>query len=381
MQRKSNRPLKSLQILISCCFILLFSEKVFSQETDSIQTPKKKSSYLNQQGNVKIFGFPLASYTPETSLALGAGAVLTMHHKNDTANTATFIAPFLTYSLKKFLLAEVFGSFFAKGKTHQLDFEGGYYKNNYPFFGIGNNHPTENKELFQHDVLRVQAVYQYRFKKNLLIGPRYYIENTTPQKYAENRQLDTIQPAGYEGGFIQGLGFRAGFDNRDDMYFPYKGNYAVGTVTAFPKFLGSNYQFVTLSADYRSFINIRRKVILASQIQAQIALGDVPFYQLPKMGGKMMLRGWPEGINRDHYLFSLQGELRVPFKRFVFSGFFGSATVGSEFMDYFKVKKYTYSMGGGLRYKIFAEKNIFARLDVGFWKGTYGVYVVFNEAF
>lgn len=368
-------------VLIIAALLIFVVENVWGQETDSIKTPTAMGRYLNQQANVKIFGFPLASYTPETSLALGAGAVMTMHHKKDTTNTAIFIAPFITYSLKKFLLAEVFGSFFAKGRTHQLDFEGGYYKNNYPFFGIGNNHPTENKELFEHNVFRMQAVYQYRFKKNLIVGPRYYIENTSPQKYASNRQLDTLRPPGYDGGFIHGLGFRAGFDNRDDMYFPYKGNYAVGTVTAFPKILGSNYQFVTLSADYRSFINIKRKVILASQVQAQIALGDVPFYHLPKMGGKLLLRGWPEGINREHYLFSLQGELRVPYKRFVFSGFFGSATVGSEFMDYFKVNKYSYSMGGGLRYKIFAQKNIFARLDVGFWKGTYGVYVVFNDAF
>jgi hypothetical protein len=368
----------------------LFNESVKAQEHSVSETTEEPADStkrsiiyraLNQKGKVTFLAAPILSYTPETDLQFGVGGLLTMQIKDDSAKAPSYMAPWFTYSLDKQILAEVFGTFFIGGTKHQIDYETGYFKLRMPFMGIGNDIELKNQENFLHGSFRLWANYQYRFKDRFLIGGRYHIDYSRPLSYESGRQLDTLRPLGFDAGLVHGLGLRIAFDSRDDVYFPYKGSYAIGSATFYPKAFGSDYQFALLAGEYRSFINIKNKVILASQMLGQIGIGNTPFYMLPRLGGLNVLRGYPMGAFRDQFLFYMQGELRVPVDRFIFSGFFGSGIVGAQFKDYFKVGEYNFHIGGGTRFRPFPEKNIMARLDFGFWKGTYGVYFVFNEAF
>ncbi|MCO5247525.1 MAG: outer membrane protein assembly factor [Chitinophagales bacterium] len=378
---------------------LLFSSWSYAQEEtqDSLQidiiaaqqvqedtVPPKRTfidKVFNQEKSVTGLVFPLAYYTPEYNLMLGLGAVVSWRAKRDTANTPSYTSAWGTYSIDNQVRVEVFGSYYAKSDKHRLTYEVNYQKLKQPFFGIGNKLPKSDKELALTKGFSADADYLYQIHRLFLIGGSYGFDYTTSIRPEPNKMLDTGRYIGANGGFVQGIGINLAFDNRDDLYFAYKGNYLGLEAKIYPKALGSKYQFATLGAEYRSFINIKRKVILASQITAKMSFGDVPFYLLPALGGKELLRGYSVGSSRDYYLFNLQGELRIPVNRFIFTGFFGSGITGPQFMDYFKVKDYAYSIGGGIRFRPFLDKNIVARLDVGFWKGTYGVYFVFNEAF
>lgn len=336
---------------------------------------------LNQKGKVTFLAVPLLSYTPETNLQMGIGGLLGLYLKEDSTVTPSFMVPWFTISLDKQIISEVFGSFFMGKNLHQIDYEIGYFKQRLPFVGLGNDVLLKDRESYLHASFRSWVNYQYRIKEKFLIGARYQLEYARPLAYDTDGLLETLQPSGYEGGWIHGVGARLGYDTRDDMYFPYKGHYALGSVTTYPSFMGGDYNYTVLAGEYRSFMNIKKKVILASQIMGQIAFGDVPFYYLPRLGGRNVMRGFPEGTFRDRFMFYTQGELRVPVDRFIFTGFFGSGIVSSDFRGYFNLKEYNYSIGGGMRFRPFPDKNIMARLDFGFWRGTYGVYFVFNEAF
>lgn len=360
----------------------IVSDTANIESVDSL--PEKKSFFkkiFNQTKPVTYLAFPIASYTPETNLMLGVGGVVSFRIKQDTNTAPTYIIPWVTYSIDKQLNAEIFGSVFYKSNKHQVDYELNYKIQKQPFYGIGNKLDFDNKELVYTKGLRFYSVYQNRMKDVILLGPIYHLDYTSTIQPEKNKIFDTTNVPGKAGGFVQGLGLRAAFDNRDDVYFPYKGNYFAVSGVGYPSFLGSNYQFATVQAEYRSFLNIKRKVILASQIMSQMSFGEVPFYLMPRLGGDKLLRGYTAGTSRDKFLFNLQGELRVPINRFIISGFFGSGITGDEFMDYFKVKDYSYSIGGGVRFKPFTDKNIVLRVDAGFWQKTFGFYFVFNEAF
>lgn len=357
-------------------------EASVEEQSDSIS--QKKSFFhriLNQTKPVTYLVFPLVSYTPETNLMLGVGGIASFRVKQDTNTAPSFVIPWFTYSIDKQMVAEVFGSVFYKGTKHQVDYELNYKVQKVPFYGIGNRLDFDNKELVKMNALRFLGAYQNRIKDVFLIGPVYNVDYTFDLEPEKDKIMDTLDIPGEKGGLSHGLGLRMAFDNRDDVFFPYKGNYFSVQGVGYPTWIGSKYQFATVQAEYKSFLNIKRKVILASQILAQMSFGNVPFYMMPRLGGDKIHRGFTAGTHRDKFLFYTQGELRVPLDRFILSGFFGSGIVGKEFMDYFHVKDYTYSIGAGARFRPFKDKNIVARLDVGFWAKTYGIYFVFNEAF
>lgn len=358
--------------------------EVLSEKIDSV--PEKKSFFkkiFNQTKPVTYLAFPIAYYTPESNLMMGVAGVVSLRIGKDTTTAPSFVIPWVTYSIDKQLNAEIFGSIYLEKNKHHVDYELSYKIQKQPFYGIGNKLDFDNKELVYTKGLRFYSVYENRMKDVFILGPIYHLDYTSTVRPEENKIFDTTitKSQGRDGGFVQGLGLRAAFDNRDNVYFPYKGNYLAVSGIGYPSFMGSKYQFATVQAEYRSFLNIKRKVIFASQIMSQMSFGDVPFYLMPKLGGDKLLRGYTAGTSRDKFLFNIQGEIRVPISRFILSGFFGSGITGDEFMDYFKVKEYSYSIGGGVRFKPFIDKSIVLRIDAGFWQKTFGFYFVFNEAF
>lgn len=380
-----------ISLLFFCAKHAAHAEEVLLTEPDSTYiesdtSEQKKSIFyraFNQTRPVTGLAFPLVYYTPETNLMFGVAAVVSWRQNKDSTNAASYVVPWLTYSIDKQIIAEGFGTFYWKSNRNQVEYEVSYRKEKMPFYGVGNRlyKEKDSKELVSMQRFRTFVSYQHRFKDMFLVGAKYSLDYTYDVRPEEGGQLDTNNYLGKSRGFVHGLGLKATFDNRDDMYFPFKGNYFDVEYLGYPKFLGSKYQFSSLQADYRTFLNIKRKVVLATHVTAQMGFGDMPYYMMPALGGKHILRGYTQGSSRDLYMFNIQGELRVPLNRFILTGFFGNGTVGEKFGDYFKLKDYSYSIGGGVRFRPFTDKNIAARLDVGFWQKTFGFYFVLNEAF
>mgnify|MGYP001586793466 CR=1 FL=1 len=109
--------------------------------------------------------------------------------------------------------------------------------------------------------------------------------------------------------------------------------------------------------------------------------GDVPFFQLPQIGGTSRLRGYPLGKYRDKHLIIAQAEFRFPivwrFKGVVFGGggtVFGSAGESAKLRP---------NAGAGLRFEFDRRQKLHLRVDhgVGSGEGNSGVYITLGEAF
>ena len=196
---------------------------------------------------------------------------------------------------------------------------------------------------------------------------------------AYSRMMKSI---GKTGAFSQGIGVVLTYDSRDEVYFPWKGFFAKAEAKTYPTFLGTDFTHHFLKLDYRSYFSIKDRVVIAAQVVAHLSFGDVPFHRLPGWGGKYYGRGYLESRYRDSHAVAAQGELRIPaWKRLVFTGIIGAGYVGDDVVDLFKVWKHYPSVGFGGRLRLFKDKDIAVRADLVFWKGTWGFYFVFNEAF
>ncbi len=337
-----------------------------------------------------IAAFPLVFYQPETSFQFGVGGLYSFAHKNKEGikSSDSFVSPFFLYSIKKQMRAELFGQFYFDDDNWWLNYEFSYWDFFLPYFGIGEESLAEDEESYSFTRPRFfldlqRTVFQNKAKnRRLSVGLRYDVEKMNIQSIEENGTLDNESAFGKKGSFTQGIGFQSIFDSRDDVYFPWKGAYLKVNAMTFPSFLGSDFQHHEILLDYRNFISIKDRVVIASQVHVTMTFGDVPFHRLAMHGGKNLGRGYADGRFRDNYAVTSNGELRIPaWKRLVFVGILGGGLVGDDFVDMFKIWKFNTSLGGGVRFKIFKDRNIAARADLVFWQKTWGFYFVFNEAF
>lgn len=351
-------------------------DKLFNKEKD----PNKDWS---------IFAFPLAFYQPETSVEFGVGGVYSFYHKTkdeQRKKSESFITPYFLYSIKKQMRTELTGQLFFDEDKYFLDFELSYYKYFYYYYGLGNESLKENEETYDSKRLnfRVDALYKFWEKNNkrMYAGMRYQVLNNNITSFDPEGLLASDNLVGLAGGFSQGAGVQFMYDSRDNVYFPWKGSYLKTSFTGFPGLRANDYKFSQVQVDYRSFMGIKNRVVLATQILVDLSLGNTPFYMMPSFGGKDNMRGYIDGRYRDRHSVQVQGEIRIPaFKRLIFAGFYGTGFVSDEVKKLFYVWKHNVAVGGGVRYKLFKDKNLSMRADIAFWQNTFGFYFVFNEAF
>jgi hypothetical protein len=112
-----------------------------------------------------------------------------------------------------------------------------------------------------------------------------------------------------------------------------------------------------------------------------VTTGNPPYSSLSLMGGESLMRGYYLGRYRDNHMLALQVEYHSPqWKRAGVVVFTGLADVAARFND-FRLRDLKYSVGFGLRYMINPEEKINLRLDFGFGKESFGVYMKILEAF
>jgi outer membrane protein assembly factor BamA len=169
--------------------------------------------------------------------------------------------------------------------------------------------------------------------------------------------------------------------SRDNRYNPSHGSYLIGTAIFYPSSWGP-YSFSKYALDLRKYLPWKKNLIIAGQVTTSYATGDVPFYELPEMGGDSQMRGYYEGGLRDNVLVDAQVELRLHiWNIFGIVGWFGVGQVQNSYsqvaMDQFHL-----SYGPGLRIRVDSKHNTNLRFDFGFGPaGIQGFYVNFGEAF
>ncbi len=329
----------------------------------------------------RLLAIPIVYYTPETSLAFGAGGVYTFRlglHKERTRPTSLWM--FLIYTLKKQLQIKFMPEVYFANNEYVLNGTLKFERFPQKFFGIGNDTLETFEELYTPQTVAFDIAVQRKFFGHLFAGVKYEFESTRILDTDPDGLLASGELEGSRGGVVSGLGLKLNWDSRDNNLFPRRGQYFRFSTAFYGRVMGSEFNFTRSELDMRSYFPIGGSV-LALKAYLGTRGGKPPFDHLSLLGGESLLRGYYLGRYRDKGMLLFQAEYRMPlWKRFGLVGFTGLGDV-FETMSALRVNRLKYSIGGGLRYRIDAKEGTNLRMDLAWGKNSFGIYFTATEAF
>jgi outer membrane protein assembly factor BamA len=326
--------------------------------------------------------FPYIFYTPETRMGIGGGGGYFFRNpcSCDESRPSTVLGNII-YTQNKQLVLAVQPDIYWRDEKYYLRTELSYQKFPDKFFGIGNRTSSDVEEDFTPEEVRINLGLQVRLLSGLSAGPLYEYFDGTLAKVETGGLLDQGTIPGSGGARVSGAGLQVSWDTRDNLYLPSTGSHYQLSAVWFGSALGSRYDFRRIVVDLRQYVPVWFSHVLAFQIYGRSTSGEVPFQQLSRLGGSLLMRGYYEGRYRDHDLIVVQSEYRMPlWRRFGGVVFAGLGDVAGE-MSRFRSREVKTSAGFGLRYMLIPEEKMNLRLDFGFGKDTSGFYVTITEAF
>jgi hypothetical protein len=263
------------------------------------------------------------------------------------------------------------------------------------FFGAG-NHPLDGDEqiytprgLALKEELRHPLCSAWFLR---LTGEAAWKEMDAPKGVGGNPADSTVLGAGlpgYAGGFDDLWGAGVELDTRDDDRLPSRGWHA-GHWTGHSLASG-RYPYGAVETWVAAYAVPAEDWEAAAKVHQRTVTGDPPFYALPYLGDKRLLRGVLGKRLRDRSVQAAQVEVRRAF-RLALPGvatFLGDtwqaaafAGVGRVGHDFAAASAESPHLSGGLGGRLILGKRIGAiRGDVGFSEYGLGIYIDFNQAF
>jgi outer membrane protein assembly factor BamA len=344
------------------------------------------SSGTKQMHRLKITGYPAAGYSPETSVQLGAVGVILINPdqaESPKIKRPAIITPYFLYTFKNQFMSAVNTEFYRKNKNF-FNFIIRYF--DYPDLYFGNNsNPVKVAEKFTNEFFKMDATTAWIFHENLFAGLNLEYGINHLYAFEKGGVLEQGHVTGTRGGQTFGIGPYIRYDSRDNIFYPLKGWFVETSVLFFEVPAFNDYAFSNFELDVRHFTTVfSKKNVLAFQVSFNLAWGDeVPFYQLPQLGGDSRLRGIDhENRYRDKNSFYVQAEARRElFWRFGGVLFAGFGNVNSSLTD-LQFKEMKYVIGAGGRLRPFKNERLNLRMDIGKGPGDqYAVYLAVREAF
>ncbi len=369
MRRRS--PFKILTLLAIMCWAANVSGK---------GTYESSSDEQKKSGLVIL---PIAYYTPETKIAAGVGSMYylkTPEGSKYTRPSNIWISAVVTQR-KQFQIETKPDMYWSNGKYHLLgNVSFKLYPNKY--YGIGNTTTNDMEENYTSRSLGIHLDFLRQIREELNIGLRYVLDTYTITKYDPEGKLIKGEVRGSEGGTSSGLGFVINWDNRDNIFFPSKGSFHQLTPVYAASFLGSDFEYFSLTLDSRKYIALHPSHILAFQAYFVLKTGSPSFRRLALMGGEERMRGYFRGRYRDKNMIVLQMEYRIlpVWWRIGLVGFFSIGDV-SDKVNHFALGSFKYAGGVGIRYIWNREDKLNIRIDFAWGQDTSGFYITLKEAF
>ncbi len=169
------------------------------------------------------------------------------------------------------------------------------------------------------------------------------------------------------------------FNYLDEERNPANGFQNAWRLQVAPNLLNSNPDswFAQLQSEFSAYLEIISRVILAANVEGAVSVGDPTYMFRYRLGGSSKLRGFHENRFRGKHYYLGQAELRFPIYGIFDGGFFaGAGAAGDD-----KIGPMRFAYGVGLRVGIPPDKVQKVRVDLGFAKDQWGVFVDFGHAF
>lgn len=326
-------------------------------------------------------GYPYAYYTPETELAIGVGGILIFYASDSSITKPSQVVIGGYYTTNKqysFALTPEF-YFFTNKLYVSMPLSFGY--NVTRFYGTGPATPDTGKVDYTSKVVSGTltilgpSLWLTADKAGLVFDFNY----TDLIDKMDNQYLLNNKVLGSNGGNYYGVGVQAIWDTRDNIFFPNDGKYTSLKFMSYP--IGELIYYTT-ELDIKSYTSFSKNRVLAGQVYFNNAIGEVPFYALPQLGGQYKMRGYYQGRYTDNAYFSIQLEYRQYFWwRFGYA-VFGSVGTVAPSPDKYQISEMKISYGAGLRFLFNEDQMVNIRMDLGITReGDTGVYFGIGEAF
>lgn len=350
---------------------LFFANALKAQTIDTLRQLKK----------IKVLGFPVVSYTPETRTGYGVAGVATFRlGKNVLHTSPSQVSIGIGFTQNKQQLYYLPFALFTNNNRYYIYGEAGYYKYNYYYYGVGQSEVP--KELYGVNYPRMRLSVLYKWLPHYYAGLRYQYENYRLTQTKPGGELEKGFIPGSKSSVSTGIGVVQIVDKRDSVLYPTKGFWmelaAMFNTTA----LGSTNNFQQVSYDVSAYLSFKKKFVWANNIYTKLLTGPAPFNQYALIGGNKKMRGYYEGRYRDKHSLILQTELRALIYKRVGATVFGSAGFIGGDKEYVRFNKPFFSYGAGFRYIVNKNDHLNLRIDYAFDnKGKGNFYATFGEVF
>lgn len=341
----------------------------------------------------RISGYPYAFATPEAGVAFGVGGIVTFY----TSATDSILRPSKVtvggwYSLNNQYKLSVTPQVTLDRNRWQMNMPGDFGRFTDKFWGIGNmteelpydSASDTETEDFRSSVTNVKLDVQGPLPifASVRSGVLLEFNNTSIVDTLLNPYLAADTIVGANGGQTMGLGFISVWDTRDHAFFPETGGFYQVRALWYPAFIGSDYGYGRVEADFRTFLRRGPDEVIALQAYGHFVVGGPPFYALSALGGPNRMRGYFQGRYRDKHLVVAQAEYRrLVWWRVGFTLFGGVGDVFGSDASEVAIKNLKWSLGAGLRFRFNQAEKVNLRVDFGFGRDTKGVYFQLEEAF
>lgn len=259
------------------------------------------------------------------------------------------------------------------------------------YYGPGPDSHKTGRSDYRLENTSIQAMTGIKPWRHLRLGglARYLLVNVGPGVEHEFASADTLYSETaapgimYQSDFFQDGGF-VQLDYRDTPGDPHSGGNYLAQFSTFNDVRRDHYSFDRLDLEaqqYFGFFNKFRVIALRAKVVATSPhRGDeVPFYLQPTLGGPDDLRGYRAFRFYDNNMAVLNGEYRWQ----VFSGLDMALFMdGGQVFDRWQEIDYRHlkaDAGFGFRFKM--NDAVFMRIDTGFSREGFGIWLKFGNVF
>jgi len=244
---------------------------------------------------------------------------------------------------------------------------------------------TENEQTYETHYKTLGVIWYhtlhkpYQLRAGFIGGHNRITPNTN-----QNALLDTLAPIGQNGGFLIQIHTALRRDSRDNYL-----NCVQGTLHELLVEYGwgknGTYNGGQISFEHQHFFALSTHLTLAQRFIAALTLGDVPFYEQPKLGSSRTVRGLSPARERGEGQTLINTELRwhqwtLSHRYNINLGLIGFTDIGQIYKraDGPSFKDWQVGYGAGLR--IYWYSTIM-RLDYGKTKNHQSLYMRFAHTF
>jgi outer membrane protein assembly factor BamA len=256
-----------------------------------------------------------------------------------------------------------------------------FYKGLQRTHGLGSGTPGEPSVLLDYYWTRTYATLYRTVAGPLRLGGGYHLDYYTGIKPSDQDDIEGV------GSVASGVSANALIDTRDNALNASRGVYLRASYFAFPSSLGSDSSWQASQFEGRVYAALpsdRRQILAFWGLGWLTAAGDPPFFNLPSVGWDTYgrtARGYSAGRFRGRDWVYGEAEYRVDLMRNGLLGavaFINASTLSNDSGNY---GSWEPGGGGGVRIKLNKRHGTNIAIDLGFGRGSNGIWFGLNEAF